>query len=232
MEIKEKEIQDSPGGILFIVATPIGDNRDITLRALDVLNLVDRVICEGFRQGSTLLKRLDIKNKPLVILDEHNESNQTEEIVEFLSQGEQLALISDCGTPAFQDPGSHLIARCIDLDIPVKSIPGPSSLMAALSLSPIPLNEFYFIGFLPQKSAHREKKFQFIKSLRCPVVLMDTPYRLVKLLTEVRDYLGGNRLITLAVDLTLPSEDLFYGRVKNILERVKDRKAEFILIVY
>lgn len=219
-------------GILYIVATPIGNLHDITLRALEVLNQSDGIICEGFRSASTLLKKLEIKNKNLTLLDEHNEKTQSDEILSMLLSGQQLALISDCGTPAFQDPGSHLIARCHELGIQVISIPGPSSLMTALSLSPLPIKEFYFAGFLPQKKPDRLRKLMSIKKLQLPIILMDTPYRLKKLLCEVSEHFGSNTMVALALDLTLPEEELFFDRIGEIIKRVQDRKGEFILIVY
>lgn len=219
-------------GVLYIVSTPIGHIRDITLRALDVLGDADGVICESYRQASTLLKRLGIGSKELFLLDEHDEAQQTEDLLKMLLQGKRLALISDCGTPAFQDPGSRLIARCLENRIPVKPVPGASSLMAALSLSPMPIKEFFFLGFLPQKKAQRLREFQKLRKIQLPIILMDTPYRLGRLLTEVRDNLGGNRTVTLALDLTLPNECIMHGKVHEVLSSVGDRKGEFILIVH
>ena len=206
--------------------------RDVTLRALDVLAEVDGVIGESYRQASTLMKKLGLPEKTLFLLDEHDEDQQTEQIMQQLLEGNRLALISDCGTPAFEDPGSRLIARCLEHGITVKPIPGASSLMAAISLSPIPLKQFLFLGFLPQKRPERLKKFVYVRKQTVPVILMDTPYRLSKLLAEVKDHLGGDRLVTLAVDLTLPTETVLHGRVREITSRMQDRKGEFILIVY
>jgi len=219
-------------GVLFIVSTPIGNLGDITLRAVETLKRVDGVVCEGFRPASTLLKKLGIPDKEFFLLDEHDDGSQAEIILRELLKGRRLALISDCGTPGFEDPGPQLVARCLENAIPVVPLPGASSLMAALSVSPLPLKNFYFAGFLPQKKALRDKEFQKLKRLKDPVVLMDTPYRLGKLLAEVGEYLGGNRLVTLALDLTMPGESIMHGRVNDIRARVADRKAEFILIVY
>ena len=219
-------------GVLFIVSTPIGNLADITLRAVETLKRVDGVVCEGFRQASTLLKKLGIPDKELFLLDEHDDGSQAEFILRELLKGRRLALISDCGTPGFEDPGSRLVAHCLENVISVVPLPGASSLMAALSVSPIPLKNFYFAGFLPQKKAMREKEFQKLKRLKDPLVLMDTPYRLGRLLVEVCEYLGGNRLVTLALDLTLPGEAILHGRADEIRARVADRKGEFILIVH
>ena len=219
-------------GKLFIVATPIGNYGDITLRALETLKSADAVACEEFREGSTLLKKLGISEKKLMILNEHNEKEGTEDIIQALLSGQTIALVSDCGTPAFADPGTSLVKRCVDYGIPVSSVPGASSLMAAISLSPLPLKEFYFAGFLPRAESERREKLAFIKTLRIPVVLMDTPYRMGKLLNEIGLSFGKNRQVTLAVDLTLPSESLLHGPVGEITKRVQERKCEFILIVH
>jgi 16S rRNA (cytidine1402-2'-O)-methyltransferase len=219
-------------GKLFIVATPIGNYEDISLRAVEILKSADAVACEEFREGSTLLKKLGIGEKKLMILNEHNEKEGTEEIIQALLTGQTIALVSDCGTPAFADPGTSLVKRCIESGIPVSSIPGASSLMTAISLSPLPLKEFYFAGFLPRVELERREKLAFLKTLKISVVLMDTPYRLGKLLNEIGLSFGRNRRVTLAIDLTLPSESLLHGPVGEISKKVKDRKGEFILIVH
>ena len=219
-------------GKLYVVATPIGNYGDISLRALEVLKNSDAIACEEFREGSTLLKKLDLGEKKFIILNEHNEKEGTEEVIQALLSGQSIALISDCGTPAFADPGTNLVKRCLEYGIPVSSIPGASSLMTAISLSPLPLKEFYFAGFLPRAELERREKLTFLKSLRMPIILMDTPYRMGKLLSEIASNFGKNRLITLAVDLTMPAESLLHGTVGEISISVKDRKGEFILILH
>ena len=172
-------------GKLLIVATPIGNYADISLRALETLKSADAVACEEFREGSTLLKKLGIGDKKLIILNEHNEKEGTEEIFQALINGQTIALVSDCGTPAFADPGTLLVKRCMEYGIPVSSIPGASSLMTAISLSPLPLKEFYFAGFLPRAESDRRVKLAFLKTQKIPIILMDTPYRLGKLMNEI-----------------------------------------------
>jgi 16S rRNA (cytidine1402-2'-O)-methyltransferase len=219
-------------GKLLIVATPIGNYGDITLRALETLKNADVVVCEELREGSTLLKKLGIAEKKLMILNEHNDKEGTEEIFQVLLTGQTIALVSDCGTPAFADPGTALVKRCLEYGIPVSSIPGASSLMTAISLSPLPLKEFYFAGFLPRGESERREKLASFKAQRIPIILMDTPYRLEKLLHEISLSFGKNHLVTLAIDLTMPSENLLHGPVGEISKKVKDRKGEFILIVH
>jgi 16S rRNA (cytidine1402-2'-O)-methyltransferase len=219
-------------GCLYIVATPIGNYQDITLRALEVLRDADAVICEEFRQGSTLLKKLEIPSKELLQLNEHNEAERAPELLQLLLSGKRLALVSDCGTPAFADPGTQLVKLAMEFQVPVVPVPGVSSLMALISVSPLSMDRFYFAGFLPRKTEERQTEMKALLRLNVPIILMDTPYRLEKLLQEVRLTFGKNRLVTLAMDLTLDSEEILHGSVTELLPRVKNRKSEFMLIVH
>jgi 16S rRNA (cytidine1402-2'-O)-methyltransferase len=219
-------------GCLYIVSTPIGDFRDITLRALEVLREADAVICEEFRQGSTLLKKLGLPRRELLQLNEHNETEQAGEFIKMLLEGKNLALISDCGTPAFADPGTYLIGQAMEYQIPVKPIPGVSSLMTVISMSPKPLKEFYFAGFLPRRTELRKKKLNVLKKMQVPIILMDTPYRLNKLLDEVKAAFGNGRMITLGMDLTMPGEKIIHAPVGEVIRRIGSRKSEFMLIVH
>jgi 16S rRNA (cytidine1402-2'-O)-methyltransferase len=218
--------------MLYIVATPIGNYADITLRAIEVLKKVDAVICEDTRLASTLLKKLQILGKELVVLDEHNEREKTAELIIRLHQNQSLALISDAGTPVFADPGHYLISQAVDFGIPVSPIPGPSSLMAALSLLPFKLEQYIFGGFLPRDPDQRRKELFHLRSLRIPIVLMDTPYRLGALLDDVGKVFGKGQQITLAADLTTSKETIYRGSVSEVRARVQKRKAEFILILH
>ena len=217
-------------GALYIVATPIGNPRDITLRALDILKQVDAIICEDLRQGSRLLRQLGVENE-LLTLNEHNEAEESEFIVLRLAQGESMAIISDAGTPVFAAPGRHLLDLCYQAGISISPIPGSSSLMAALSLSNFPIDRFIFAGFPPVKSEHREGFLARYKSESVPVILMDTPYRLTKLLTEVQSVFGKSQDILLACDLTLKQETIYRGNIADILPKVTGQKREFILIL-
>jgi 16S rRNA (cytidine1402-2'-O)-methyltransferase len=219
-------------GCLYIIATPIGNYRDITLRALDVLQSVDAIICEEYRQGSTLLKKLDISGKELLLLNEHNEAEKAAEIALQLAGGKRFALISDCGTPAFADPGTYLIQKAMEFQVPVVPVPGPSSLMALLSVSPLPVNEFLFAGFLPRQTDDRQVRLKSLARMGLPVILMDTPYRLEKLLAEVKGTFGKTHRITLALDLTMESEKILHGTIAEVAQQVGKRKSEFMLIIH
>lgn len=218
-------------GNLFIVATPIGNAQDITLRAIETLRSMDAVICEERKDGSRLLKQLEIKGKPLIELNEHNESDMIQQILIDLMDGKNMALISDCGTPVFSDPGKQLLKLMAEMRIKVVPIPGASSLMAALSLCPFDMETFTFLGFLPPKTEHRSAVLQKYKISDSPIILMDTPYRLTKLLDEVGKTFGHQQQIFLALDLTLPSEATYLGTVQDVAAQIQARKAEFILIL-
>lgn len=218
-------------GKLYIVATPIGHPKDITLRALDVLKKVDAIICEEYRQGSRTLHKLGVEEKELLTLNEHNETQEARVIMGRLAKGETLALISDAGTPVFADPGQHLLKLVYQNGIPVTPIPGPASLMAALSLCDFSIERFIFAGFPPRKTEQREGFLRKFASETMPVILMDTPYRLTKLLTEVQSVFGKSQDILLACDLTLKKESIFRGKVGDILPKVSGQKREFMLIL-
>lgn len=218
-------------GHLYIVATPIGNPRDITLRALDILQEVDAVICEEYREGSTLLKKLGI-SKEIILLNEHNEAEKAPTIVERLRSNQSVALISDCGTPVFADPGATLIRMVIDQGLSVKPIPGPSSLMAALSILDFKLDRFIYAGFLPRDRDERRKALKHLRSNRFPIILMDAPYRLFPLIEDLEVVYGAGVSITLAMDLTLPGEMIFRGTIGEAKNSLGQRKGEFVLIVH
>lgn len=219
--------------VLYIVATPIGDPSDITLRAIETLRAVDLIICEEPKQGRALLSRLGITPRKLVEINEHNEAEQVPELIkEMLIHTFTAALISDCGTPVFSDPGTLLIQQAVEMGIRVSPIPGASSLIAALSLVDRPLKQFYFGGFLSRVPEDRRKELTRLRSLRVPLILMDTPYRMAALLEDVVKTFGKGAPITLACDLTLPEEKIYRGSVGDVLAQVQRKKAEFILIVY
>ena len=230
MTLNANSTTAKPAGKLYVVATPIGNAGDMTTRARETLAQVDVILCEELRNGSRLLKSLGIA-KPLLELNEHNEAERIQEVLLMLAQGKSLALISDCGTPVFSDPGKKLLQLLYEMNIAVIPLPGASSLMAALSVCPFDLEEFLFIGFLPVKTDQRQKKLSRLKHADFPLVLMDTPYRMQRLLQEVQQTFGKKQNIFLACDLTTPEECLYLGPVDEILTRVQNRKAEFILIL-
>ncbi len=218
-------------GTLSIVATPIGNPADITLRAIEVLKTVDAVVCEEAKPGSTLLKRLGIIDKELVLLNEHNEAEMAADLLMRLLNGESMALISDCGTPVFADPGAYLIQLAASSGVKVVPVPGASSLMAALSVLDFKVGQFYFGGFLSREPELRRKELARLRGMKVPVLLMDTPYRLKALLEDVSKVFGRQVYVTVAFDLTMPTESIMRGGAADVIRQVGSRKGEFILIV-
>lgn len=219
-------------GTLYIVATPIGNLDDITLRAIRILGEVDAVICEERRHGSTLLKRLNITPKALIALNEHNEETASSELVNRILMGESMALFSDAGTPVFADPGAHLIQQATEMDVRVVPVPGPSSLMAALSILDFKIEQFVYGGFLPRNPDQRRQELTRLRGLRMPVVLLDTPYRLTALLEDIGKIYGKNQRVTLGFNLTLPGELIVRGSPGEVLRAVGPRKGEFVLVIH
>ena len=218
---------------LYIVATPIGHPDDITLRAVEVLKRVDVIICEEYKPARRLLKRLDLLDKELVSINEHNEQEETESILlRLLQKGESMALISDCGTPVFSDPGHFMVKTAVDFDIAVVAIPGVSSLMTALSLLDFHLQEFVFGGFLPRSGGDRLKAMTRLRNMNMPVVLMDTPYRLTAVVEDAAKVFGKGRRATLACDLTKKTEHIYRDTLGTIKNKINGKKAEFILIIH
>jgi len=216
---------------LYVVATHIGNPDDITLRALKVLKEVDFVICEEFKVGSRLLKGYDIK-RPLELLNEHNETDQTTIILDrLIIKNETAAIISDAGTPLFADPGNNLVWHCHQNGIDVVPIPGASSLMAALMVSGLKLEQFLYYGFLP---ANKDERKRAIKRLpnQFDLIFLETPYRLKQLLADMRQILGANRQAIIAYKLTQPEEKIFWGSLQELTLMTQELpKGEFVFIL-
>jgi 16S rRNA (cytidine1402-2'-O)-methyltransferase len=219
-------------GTLSIVATPIGNPDDISLRAINTLRAADVIICEELRVGTSLLKRLGIEPKEILLLNEHNEEEQASQIALRLVQGQNMALISDTGTPVFADPGSLLISIASGYGVPVVPIPGANSIIAALSILDFKLEQFVFGGFLPREPEKRRAELTRLRGLRMPVVLMDTPYRLGALLEDVAKTFGPGQPVTVACDLTQSNEIIYRGSASSVRKQVNQKKAEFVLIVH
>ena len=217
---------------LFIVSTPIGNYDDITLRALNVLREVDFIICEEFREARRLLSKYKIE-KDLVELNEHNEKEASDEIIQMLVDGKSAALISDCGTPLFSDPGHLLVDLAIQNKIDVIPVPGASSLLAALVGSGLDFEKFFYYGWLSPKKDIRRKQLLNLKKRKETIVLMDTPYRLKTLMEDIVKIHGANIPCVLAFELTKDKEKFYRGNAGNILGQVEreNLKGEFVLIV-
>lgn len=219
-------------GTLFLVATPIGNWEDITLRALRILKEVDLIVFEERKEGSRLLRHYGIE-KPAESLNEHNEADATQVILNKLRSGVSVALISDAGTPVFSDPGQLLVNRAIASKIAVVPIPGASSLLAALIVSGFPLREFVFRGFLSPKKDRRIAELQHLQRESRTIVLMEAPYRLVQLMRDISDVFGSTRKVCVAFDLTLPTENVFHGTAPELHRQFakEERKGEFVVML-
>ncbi len=217
---------------LYIVSTPIGNYDDISLRALNVLKEVDFIICEEFKEAKRLLSHFQI-NKELVSLNEHNEKESSQEIFYAIKNGKSAALISDCGTPLFSDPGIPLVQMCINFKIDVVPVPGASSLLPALVGSGFELGKFYYTGWLSPKSDIRKKELLRLKAIKELIVLMETPYRLSAILADVSKIFGAATQICVAFNLTLPTERFYRGKVEEVLKTVQEKKlkGEFVLLI-
>ncbi|MBA4406239.1 16S rRNA (cytidine(1402)-2'-O)-methyltransferase [bacterium] len=217
---------------LYIVSTPIGNYGDITLRALNILKSVDLIICEEFKEARRLLSHFKIEKK-LLSLNEHNQEEYSRELFELISSGKTAVLISDCGTPLFSDPGFLLVQMCIKAKIDIVPIPGANSLLPALVGSGFNLDKFYYAGWLSPKSDIRKKELLRLKNVKELIVLMETPYRLKAILSDVSKIFGVGSKIAVAFDLTLPTEKFFRGTVLDILKIVesKNLKGEFVILI-
>ncbi len=214
---------------LTIVSVPIGNYGDITLRAKETLERVDAVICEEIKPASILFKRLEIPQKEFFKLNEHSNPTDIQELVS-LCKNREIALISDCGTPGFCDPGAELVAACRKERIKIDVNPGASSLMAFLSLSGVKLKRFNFIGFLPAEKSERQKEIQKLKTTTTPCIIMDTPYRLMATLQDLKQSDLGTRTAILGVDLTGPFHQVAQGSI-NELATQEWQKLPFILMI-
>jgi 16S rRNA (cytidine1402-2'-O)-methyltransferase len=218
-------------GTLYLVATPIGNLEDITLRALRVLRECDVVAAEDTRRTGQLLRHFEI-SKPLLSYFQFNEARRSEEIIERLRRGEKVALVTDAGTPGISDPGERVVRAAIAAGRRVESIPGACALVAALTASGLSTEEFHFIGFLPHKSGQRRNKLTRAGQLPGTLVLYESPFRIEKLLGELNEVLPG-RTVVLARELTKKFEEYLRGTPAELIEVTKKRslKGEFVVMV-
>jgi 16S rRNA (cytidine1402-2'-O)-methyltransferase len=218
-------------GILYIVATPIGNLEDITLRAIRTLKEADVIAAEDTRHTQVLLKHFAI-NTPLTSFHEHNERAKTAQLVTRLERGESIALVSDAGTPAISDPGYRLVVAAIGAGIRVIPIAGPSALIAALSAAGLPTDGFDFRGFLPARKQERRSKLQELRDGRYTMVFYETPHRLQESLDDVREILGDRRMV-LAREVTKLHEEFLRGRISEVIGEVSRReiRGEMTLVI-
>ena len=221
--------------ILYIVATPIGNLMDISQRALQVLKEVDLIAAEDTRHSQLLLNHYGIR-KPLLAYHEYNEEQQTKRLLEKLHCGENIALISDAGTPLVSDPGFSLVECVTQIGIRVVPIPGASALITALSASGLPSDCFYFAGFLPAKATAREKQLTALQTLTCTLIFYAAPHRIMMVLDSMIAVLGGQRQAAIGRELTKKFETFYYGDLEAIKQQLmqhsEQQKGEFVILVH
>jgi 16S rRNA (cytidine1402-2'-O)-methyltransferase len=217
--------------MLYVVATPIGNLGDITLRALDVMKSVDLIAAEDTRHSGILLKRFGIK-KPFISYHEHNEATRTAELAERLMRGQNVALITDAGTPGLSDPGLRLVRECIQRELPFTVIPGPSSILTALLGSGFSTEKFSFCGFLPVKSGQRERELRAAAERDETVIFFESPYRLSKTLAACTDVMP-DRQLCVARELTKKFEEFRRGTASELLAHYQAHppKGEIVLVI-
>jgi 16S rRNA (cytidine1402-2'-O)-methyltransferase len=220
------EISVSPSsasGCLYLVGTPIGNLEDMTFRALRILKEVDQIACEDTRHTSKLLNHYQI-TKPLVSYHEHNEMTRAPELVVALEQGAKIALVSDAGMPLVSDPGHRLVAMCLRHHIPVVPIPGPSALLAALSASGLPNEEFLFVGFLPSRSGERRRALERLRIENRTIIFYEAPHRVEESIADAREILG-DRPACLAREVTKLHEEFRRGKLSQLSASLEARSA-------
>ncbi|MDL2283899.1 16S rRNA (cytidine(1402)-2'-O)-methyltransferase [Oxalobacter sp. OttesenSCG-928-P03] len=226
--------QDYPASTLYVMATPIGNAGDISLRALYILSLVDAVACEDTRNTGPLLAQYGL-SKELISAHQHNEHRMAEQLVARLSKGERIALVTDAGTPAISDPGSHLVDAVLSAGLRVIPVPGASAAIAALSVSGLTADHFYFAGFLPAKTAARETTLKSLETLPATLVIYEAPHRIAATLASLATVFGPDRQIVIAREITKLFEEIHRCRLSEATHWLEadphHTRGEFVLLV-
>ena len=227
----EKRLPPLRPGTLYLVATPIGNLEDVTLRAVRTLKECDVVAAEDTRRTGQLLSHFGISS-PLLSYYQFNEARRSEEIIERLGHGEKVALVTDAGSPGISDPGERVVKAALAFGFRVEPVPGACALVAALTASGLPTDEFHFVGFLPHKSGQRRKKLEKVKSSSGTLVLYESPHRVAKLLAELNEIVP-DRPVVLARELTKKFEEFLRGTPAELLEVAKRKppKGEFVVLI-
>lgn len=217
---------------LFVVPTPIGNLEDITLRAIRILQEVDTIVCEDTRQTVKLLSHLKI-SKPLISFYTQNQLKRIPQIISMLENGKNIALVSDCGTPAISDPGYYLIKEAIDKNIQVVPLPGACALITALVGSGLTTDSFVFLGFLKKKTGKMKKELEQAKLLQKTIVFYESPHRILKTLETCKNVFGEQTQIVLARELTKKFEEFIRGTIKEVSDEMINREilGEFIVLI-
>ena len=218
-------------GKLYLVPTPIGNLKDITLRALEVLKFVDIVAAEDTRQTLKLLNHFEIK-KSLMSYHKHNEQEKSEDIIELLKEGRNIAIVTDAGTPGISDPGAVIVKKCINENIDFEVLPGATAITTALVYSGLDTTKFLFRGFIPRENKERKILLNEIKDVKESIILYESPYRVVSTLETLLEYLG-NRNVAICRELTKLHEEIKRGKIDELIDYFKNTapKGEFVLVI-
>jgi 16S rRNA (cytidine1402-2'-O)-methyltransferase len=218
-------------GILYLVSTPIGNLKDITLRAIEILETCDLIACEDTRRTGKLLKELGIKTR-MISYHEHNESERAIELVELLSSGNNIAIVSDAGSPGIADPGYRAVNKAINSGADVVSIPGPTAFVSALTVSGLPTDSIYFGGFLPSKKGSRTKRLRECDAIPATLVFYEAPHRLISSLKDCLDVLG-DREAAVARELTKLHEETVRGNLSSLIRKFETAqvRGEIVLMI-
>ena len=220
-----------PAGNLYLVPVPIGNLRDITLRALEILRKVEIIAAEDTRNTRSLLSHYQIKSGRLISLHKYNEKKRIPEILELLEQGKDIAVVSDAGSPGISDPASLLVQEAIDHQINIIPLPGATAIIPALTASGFNTESFLFLGFLPLTNKHRKEKLALIKNSIHTVILYEAPHRIKRTLTELSEYID-NRRICLAREITKIYEEFIRGNIQDIITNYNIKeKGEFVIVI-
>jgi len=220
-----------PAGNLYLVPVPIGNLRDITLRALEILKKVEIIAAEDTRITRSLLSHYQIKSGRLISLHKYNEKKRIPEILELLEQGKDIAVVSDAGSPGISDPASLLVQEAIDHQINIIPLPGATAIIPALTASGFNTESFLFLGFLPLTAKHRKEKLSLIKNSIHTVILYEAPHRIKRTLTELSEYID-NRRICLAREITKIYEEFIRGNIQDIITNYNIKeKGEFVIVI-
>jgi len=222
----------SAQGVLYVVATPIGNLADLTERARSILSQVDLIACEDTRTTGSMLTRIGIR-RDLVAYHDHNETEAAERLTELLASGKSIALVSDAGTPAISDPGFRLVRACRRRTLPVVPVPGPCALAAVLSASGLPTNGFLFVGFLPSKTSARTAFLEKYRDFDYTLALYESCHRIDKFIDEIVATLGPTRVICVAKEVTKLHESFLIGNAGDVRDRLAKTslKGEFVLLI-
>lgn len=228
----DNKTMNEKSGMLYICATPIGNMSDITYRVVDTLRGVDLIAAEDTRNSLKLLNAYEIST-PMTSYHEHNKYEKAEKLIEQMRSGSTIALITDAGTPAISDPGEVLVRRCHEEGISVTSLPGPSAVITALTLSGLDTRRFVFEGFLPYDKKEKNTVLELLKNERRTIVLYEAPHHLIRTLNELEPVLGGDRDITLCRELTKRFETVIRTTIREALEMYEkeEPRGEYVLVI-